>query len=70
MQQEAAGSTGMKSIRYDPETQILRIEFESGGVYEYIGVPPEVYDELLIAGSRGWFFREFVRERYPFEKVR
>ncbi len=69
MQRETIDSAGFASIGYDRETEILRIAFESGGVYEYVGVPPDVYEDLISAESPGWFFREFIRERYPSEKV-
>ncbi|RXE56809.1 hypothetical protein ABH15_01220 [Methanoculleus taiwanensis] len=69
MQREAIESAGLKSIGYDREMEILRMEFESGGVYEYFGVPPAIYDDLLAAESPEWFFREFISERYPYEKV-
>ncbi|MDN7024859.1 KTSC domain-containing protein [Methanoculleus sp. FWC-SCC1] len=70
MQRETIESAGFASVGYDRETEILRIEFAGGGVYEYVGVPPEVYEGLLSAESPGWFFREFIRERYPSEKIR
>lgn len=69
MQREAIESAGFASVDYDRETEILRLRFEGGGVYEYIGVPPDVYEGLLSAESPGWFFREFISERYPSERV-
>ncbi len=69
MLRHAVVSTSIRSVGYDPDTEILEIEFQSGGVYQYIGVPRMVYEGLLVAPSHGRYFQEFVRERYPYEKV-
>lgn len=66
MQRQAVESTNIKSVGYDPEDEVLEIEFHSGGVYQYLGVPPAVYEGMLAAR----YFGEFVRLRYPYEKVR
>ena len=70
MQRQAVESTNIKSVGYDPEDEILEVEFHSGGVYHYVGVPPAVYEGLLAARSTGRYFGDFIRLRYPYEKVR
>jgi hypothetical protein len=44
--------------------------FRSGGIYEYAGVPRDVYDELMSAPSKGRYFAACVRDRYPATRVR
>ncbi|HQD26546.1 MULTISPECIES: KTSC domain-containing protein [Methanoculleus] len=70
MQRQAVESTNIKSVGYDPEDEVLEVEFHSGGVYHYVGVPAEVYEGLLNARSKGRYFGDFIRLRYPYEKVR
>jgi hypothetical protein len=70
MQRQQVESTNIKSVGYDAEQEILEIEFQNDGVYHYVGVPPVVYEGLLSASSKGRYFGEYVRERYPYEKVR
>ncbi|HNQ34101.1 MAG TPA: KTSC domain-containing protein [Methanoculleus sp.] len=70
MQRQAVESTNIKSVGYNEEDEILEVEFHSGGVYNYVGVPPEVYEGLLAARSKGRYFGDFIRLRYPYEKVR
>jgi hypothetical protein len=62
-------STDLCSVGYDPVTRTLEIEFASGGVYQYSDVPPEVFEELLVADSPGRYFHARIRARYPTRRV-
>lgn len=42
----------------------LTIWFDSGGRYDYFGVPEHVYTGLLRAESKGRYFNQFIRDRY------
>jgi hypothetical protein len=54
-------STNVKSVGYDLETKTLQVEFKSGGIYQYAGVQPEMYADLLKAESVGRFVSQVVR---------
>lgn len=64
-------STDLASVGYDPETLILEVEFLNGrSTYQYSGVPLEIYEGLMNAGSKGRFFNQFIRKGgYPFNKL-
>jgi hypothetical protein len=63
-------SSNLVSVGYDPETLTLEIEFHNGGIYQYIGVPPEIYEGLISAGSKGTFFHQFIKKGgYTYSKV-
>jgi hypothetical protein len=70
MQRQQVESASLKSIGYDEGNDVLEVEFQNDGVYQYLGVPRTVYEGLLAAPSKGRYFSEFIRERYPYEKVR
>lgn len=55
---------------YDEPRRRLRITFTSGDVYDYLDVPPIIFDGLRAAGSKGWFFSARIRDRFTFERVR
>jgi hypothetical protein len=57
-------------VGYDAETQELEIEFSSGQVYCYQGVPASVYDWLLRASNKGIFVTRQIVGRYPERSVR
>jgi len=45
-------------VGYDQEQRVLEIEFTSGAVYQYSGVPPEVHRGLIAAESHGRYFNQ------------
>jgi hypothetical protein len=61
-------SSCVRCIVYRAERQRLQIEFADGRVYSYSGVPDTLYIALLKAESRGRFFNEMIRNRFPYEK--
>ena len=62
----AVKSTTLKSIAYDESAAVLRLEFRSRAVYDYLGVPATVHAALLLAPSIGACFNEMVRGCYPY----
>ena len=65
----AVESTTLRAITYDESLAVLRLEFRSGAVYEYFGVPSGVHDVLLRAPSMGACFNEVVRGCFPYCRV-
>jgi hypothetical protein len=57
-------SSAISSIEYDEESQTLTVYFIKGGVYEYGGVPKDVYEAFLNSGSPGRFFLYNIRGIY------
>jgi hypothetical protein len=47
----------------------LRVEFTSGAVYEYSGVPESVFEEWKAAESAGAFFNARIKNAYPYQRV-
>ena len=67
---ESVKSSSIRSVGYDPATGALEIEFETGPVYRYEGVPDFLYRGLVAARSKGKFFHTRISNRYPFQEVR
>lgn len=65
---EPVESTTMRSIGYEAAGQMLEIEFESGAVYRYLGVPGEVFEQLRQAESKGRYFNAAIRDCYEWER--
>jgi hypothetical protein len=55
-------SSMMTFVKYDDDSSELDIAFTSGKTYRYLHVPPEVYDGLLDAESKGEFFDENIKD--------
>ena len=69
MQRVAVSSSNIASVGYDVTSQTLEIEFNSGGIYRYYGVPQDVYDALMAASSHGVYFYRSIKEYYRYEKI-
>ncbi len=65
----ATVKSNLRSIRYNAETRILEVEFHAGGLYEYYGVPPTVYEAMLAAASRDGYFERHIRYRFRHRHV-
>ena len=70
MQRQPVESSMLRSAGYDPERSILELEFNNGRIYRYFGVPPEIFDELMTAESKGRYFLDQVDDLFPYLQVR
>ena len=59
----------MVSAGYDEATQTLELEFATGRIYQYRGVPRGTYEWLLRAKSKGCFVSRMINERYSYVEV-
>lgn len=69
MIRENISSTSLASIGYDEDHAILEVEFQTGEVYQYFGVPISEYDALMNADSIGAYFSHHIRPSYDFKHV-
>jgi hypothetical protein len=60
----------LREVGYDRETETLEIEFISGKIYRYHGVPDHEYETLIIAMSKGRYFQQKIDGQYRFDRVR
>ena len=67
MEREFVESTCIKSRGW--EDNILELEFISGGIYMYYGVPKDIYNKFKEAESQGEFFHKEIRDNYKYEKI-
>jgi len=70
MERIQVASSSIASVGYEAAAAVLEIEFAGGAIYQYFGVPQDVYEELLNAASKGMYFHENIRRRgYSYAKV-
>jgi hypothetical protein len=62
-------SSMTNALGYDAENQILQVEFNSGAVYQYTGVKPEVWEDLHDTDSIGQYFNHKIRGNYQSARV-
>jgi hypothetical protein len=70
MNRTPVSSSNLKSVGYDAASQILEIEFNHGGIYQYFDVPSGVYEALMSASSKGTYFDQNIKKSgYRYAKV-
>ena len=63
------GSSNVDSIGYDEATQILRVKFLKGGLYDYKNVLPMEFEQLKNAPSVGSYLARNIKGNYPYERI-
>ena len=59
----------VRSVGYDPESQTLQIQFP-GGVYDYLNVREERYQQFMEADSADDFFHDMIKSHYIYQRSR
>lgn len=60
-------STNLESVGYDGTNLFVR--FKNGSIYVYFHVPESLYQELLIAESKGKFLNKHVKRVFQYERI-
>lgn len=69
MKRIEVSSSNIVSVGYNAEQKILEVEFKGGKIYQYLGVPSQIYEEMMNSDSKGTYLHRHVRDRYKFLKV-
>jgi len=69
MERQSVKSRILRSVGYDDTTKNLEIEFQTGLVYQYSGVPIKVYTDLMHSDEIGKYFSEKIRPRFHTKQV-
>ena len=62
-------SSAISSFNYEQDNTTLYITFISGLRYKYKDVPPEIYNMLKAAGSKGRYFNHYIRNKFKYKKI-
>ncbi len=69
MNRQQVRSSDLRAVGYEAQSMTLEIQFNSGGIYQYFGVPVSVFHALMGAGSKGKYFHHFIKDAYAFRRV-
>jgi len=70
MNRSSVSSSNIRSVGYDLDTRTLEVEFHSSGIYQYAGVPETIYQGFMRAASKGSYFHDHIKGRYPDKQMR
>ena len=65
----AVESTTLAKVSYDDARGLLQLEFCSRAVYQYFSVSAAVHQSLLDASSKGRYFNQAIRGRFPYRLI-
>ena len=63
-------SSVIQSFVYDEEDRRLVVRFVTGKVYRYEDVPVSIAEGFRAAASKGTYFNDMIRDRFPFVRSR
>lgn len=69
MERYSVASSNVASVGYDDATETLEVEFVDGAVYQYYGVPRNVYDQFMGNSSKGRFLNTYIKNAYGYSRV-
>lgn len=69
LERQPVKSRILRSVGYDSSTKILEIEFQTKLVYQYLGVPPKTFADLMHSDEIGKYFSEKVRPKFQAKMV-
>ena len=69
MERYSVASSNISSIGYDEQSATLEVEFLNGTIYQYYGVPKNMYDQLMQQGSKGRFLNTYIKNAYAYSRV-
>jgi hypothetical protein len=62
-------SSNISRFAYEPQAQVLTVEFKSGGVYNYFDVPQATFDQMRAAPSKGSFHATFIKGNHRYARL-
>lgn len=62
-------SSVVAHYRYDREKLVLTVHFVSGLVYEYLGVPENIYEAMRLSQSKGIYLNKYIKGNYEYKKI-
>jgi hypothetical protein len=68
MERKQVDSSTVNSIGYDESLKVLEVEFKKG-LYQYVDVPKEVYDNLIASESIGRFVQQNIVHKYSYHRI-
>lgn len=69
MERQKVESSNIGAIGYDAASQTLEVEFKNGGIFQYDGVQPKQYVEMINAGSIGKYLHSNIKPNHKCSKI-
>lgn len=58
------------SVGYEPDSELLELEFPNNGIYEYHKVHPVIYMGLMHTEAKEAYFDKHIKDKFLYNVVR
>ena len=62
-------SSNVQSIGFDEHSQTLYVDFINGSRYQYFKVPKSIFEQFLVANSKGKFLHRNIKDKFTYSKL-
>ncbi|WP_187612117.1 KTSC domain-containing protein [Paraburkholderia sp. 31.1] len=62
-------SSNIAQFAYDEGSQVLKVEFKNGSVYDYFDIPEHIFQAMRNAPSKGQYLAQEVKGRYRYSRT-
>ncbi|MFC3159648.1 KTSC domain-containing protein [Chryseobacterium arachidis] len=62
-------SSVVNTYTYFPQTETLRIIYQSGAVYDYLNVPEKIFEKFKSVQSKGRFLNYVIKTKFSYKKI-
>lgn len=66
---ETPESSNIARFGYDSSSRILKVEFKTGGVYDYFDVPESFFDGMRNAPSKGQYLAQQIKGTFRYARA-
>jgi KTSC domain len=63
-------SDKLVSVGYEPDAELLELEFPGNGIYEYHKVHPVIYMGLMHTKAKEAYFNKHIKDKFVYNVIR
>ena len=62
-------SSNIARFTYDSQSQIMTVEFKTGGTYNYYDIAQPIFEQMKSAPSKGQFLAQQIKGHFRYARV-
>jgi len=66
---ETPQSSNIARFAYEAPSQVLTVEFKTGGTYNYFDIPDVIFEQMTAASSKGQFLAQQIKGRFRYARA-
>jgi hypothetical protein len=66
---ETPQSSNIARFAYEAPSQVLTVEFKTGGTYNYFDIPDVIFEQMTTASSKGQFLAQQIKGRFRYARA-